>query len=102
MGYDKPANVIAAHCKVALKRGTLTNGGVQELSFIPEGDVYRLITHSKLPAAEQFERWVFDDVLPSIRRHGLYAADELLANPDLFIKALQNLKEERARAAQLG
>ena len=69
--------------------------------FIPEGDVYRLITHSKLPAAEQFERWVFDDVLPSIRKHGLYAADELLANPDLFIKVLQDLKEERARSAQL-
>ena len=64
LGYAKPQNAIAAHCKGALKRGILTNGGEQEMSFIHEGDLYRLIVHSKLPAAEKFERWVFDDVLP--------------------------------------
>lgn len=46
------------------------------MSFIPEGDVYRLITHSKLPSAEKFERWVFDDVLPTIRKTGGYVANE--------------------------
>ena len=46
LGYAKPQNAIAAHCKGALKRGTPTTGGFQELLFIPEGDVYRLITHS--------------------------------------------------------
>ena len=46
---------------------------VVEISFITEGDVYRLIVHSKLPSAERFEHWVFDEVLPSIRKHGVYA-----------------------------
>ena len=45
---------------------------VVEISFITEGDVYRLIVHSKLPSAERFEHWVFDEVLPSIRKHGVY------------------------------
>lgn len=75
LGYEKPRNAIAAHCKGALKRGILTSGGNQTLSFIPEGDVYRLITHSRLPAAEKFERWVFDEVLPTIRQYGAYLPD---------------------------
>ena len=101
LGYTNPNKAVNDHCRAITKRSTPISGKVQQINFIPEGDVYRLITHSKLPAAEQFERWVFDDVLPSIRKHGLYAADELLANPDLFIKVLQDLKEERARSAQL-
>lgn len=76
LGYAKPQNAIAVHCKGALKRGTPTPGGFQELLFIPEGDVYRLITHSQLPAAEDFERWVFDDVLPTIRKTGSYSLDD--------------------------
>ena len=91
LGYAKPANAIAAHCRYTLKRGIphpQAEDKQIDMLFIPEGDVYRLITQSKLPAAEQFERWVFDDVLPSIRKHGLYADDELLANSDLFIKVL--------------
>lgn len=78
LGYAKPNNALSAHCKGALKRGTLTNGGIQELVFIPEGDVYRLITHSKLPGAERFEKWVFDEVLPTIRKFGAYITDEKL------------------------
>ena len=101
LGYTIPSKAVNTHCKGVSKMEAPSPGGMQTMLFIPEGDVYRLITHSKLPAAEQFERWVFDDVLPSIRKHGLYAADELLANPDLFIKVLQDLKEERARSAQL-
>ena len=66
-----------------------TNGGNQTMLFIPEGDVYRLITHSKLPAAEQFERWVFDEVLPSIRKNGAYMTDatleQALISPDFLI-----------------
>ncbi|WP_353423141.1 phage antirepressor [Christensenella massiliensis] len=97
LGYGKPRNAIAAHCKGALKQGVLTNGGIQEMTFITEGDLYRLITHSKLPSAERFERWVFDEVLPAIRKHGVYAVDELLSNPDLAIRAFTALKEERAK-----
>lgn len=101
LGYAKPRNALSEHCKGALKRGIPTAGGVQEMTFIPEGDVYRLIIRSKLPSAERFERWVFDEVIPSIRKHGMYAVDELIANPDLGIAALMALKEERAKRAEL-
>ena len=64
--------------------------------FIPEGDVYRLITHSKLPDAERFERWIFDEVLPTIRKHGAYMTPETLEaailNPDTMIKLCIALK----------
>ena len=49
LGYAVPRKALYDHCKGVLKRNTLTNGGMQEMSFIPEGDVYRLIVHSKLP-----------------------------------------------------
>ena len=59
--------------------------------------MYRLIVSSHLPAAEKFEAWVFDEVLPSIRHHGLYAIDELLDNDDLLEQALTHLRAERAK-----
>lgn len=103
LGYAKPNNAIKSHCKGStLKQGIVTKqGNMSDMSFITEGDVYRLITHSKLPSAEKFERWVFDDVLPSIRKHGVYAVDELLNNPDFAIKALTELKNERAEKEKL-
>src|SRR5699024_8015292 len=60
LGYRRPADAIAAHCKGVCVLPTPSNGGIQQMKFIPEGDVYRLIVHSKLPSAERFERWVFD------------------------------------------
>lgn len=93
--YTNPNKAIKDHCKGITKRSILTAGGNQQMIFIPEGDVYRLIARSKLPSAERFERWVFDEVLPSIRRHGAYAREELLDNPDLFIEVLKKLKEEK-------
>lgn len=101
LGYSNTRDALARHCKGVVKRDTLTNGGTQSIGFISEGDVYRLITHSKLPAAEQFEHWVFDEVLPSIRKHGLYAVDELLADPDFAIKAFTAFKEEREKCKAL-
>jgi len=81
-----------------------TPGGTQEARFITEGDVYRLIFNSKLPAAEKFEAWVVDEVLPSIRKRGGYltpeATREALRDPDFIIQLAMDLKEERARAAQ--
>lgn len=56
----------------AVKQRLPTNGGTQEVKYIPEGDLYRLIIRSKLPAAEKFERWVFDEVLPELKRSGSY------------------------------
>lgn len=77
LGYTNPRKALGDHCKGVTKRDTLTDGGTQSLSFIPEGDLYRLITHSKLPTAEMFEKWVFDEVLPSIRKTGGYGNIEL-------------------------
>lgn len=78
LGYSNPADAILRHCKGVVKHDTLTNGGVQSINIIPEGDLYRLIIRSKLPAAERFEKWVFDEVLPSIRKHGAYVTEETL------------------------
>lgn len=101
LGYSNQRDAVSRHCKGVVKRDTLTSGGTQELSFIPEGDVYRLIIRSNLPSAEKFEHWVFDEVLPSIRKHGLYAVDEVLNNPDLLIGALMELKKEREEKKRL-
>ena len=74
-----------------------TAGGVQQVRFISEGDLYRLIVTSKLPAAQKFETWVFDEVLPTIRRHGIYAIDELLADDEFLERAITTLRAERAK-----
>ena len=105
LGYSRPADAITAHCKGSVKHRLPTNGGMQELKIIPEGDVYRLITHSKLPAAEKFESWVFDEVLPSIRKHGAYMTEDTIkkamAEPDFIIKLATELKKEREQNKQL-
>ena len=82
LGYARPNEAISKHCKGTLKRRTPTTGGIQEMLFIPEGDLYRLIVHSKLPSAEQFEQWVFDEVLPTIRKTGGYVDEN---RSDLFL-----------------
>lgn len=74
-GYARPADAISAHCKGVCVLPTPSSGGVQNTKYIPEGDLYRLIIRSRLPAAERFERWVFDEVLPSIRKSGGYGID---------------------------
>lgn len=76
LGYRRPKDAITVHCKGAVKRRLLTNGGAQEMKMISEGDVYRLISHSRLPSAGKFESWIFDDVLPTIRRTGGYVSNE--------------------------
>lgn len=76
---------------------TLTNGGMQEITFITESNLYKVIFQSRKPEAEKFSEWVTTDVLPSIRKHGVYAVDELLNDPELAIKAFTALKEEREK-----
>ena len=76
---------------------TLTNGGIQEMSFITESNLYKVIFQRRKPEAEKFSDWVTAEVLPSIRKHGMYAVDELIANPELAIKAFTALKEEREK-----
>lgn len=86
LGYSNTRDALSRHCKGVVKRDILTEGGEQELSFIPEGDVYRLICNSKLPSAERFERWVFDEVLPAIRKTGGYASLTLDKKLDIMDK----------------
>ena len=101
LGYAEAEKAVRTHCKGVSEMDTPTTGGKQTIKIISEGDLYRLIVRSKLPTAEKFERWVFDEVLPSIRKHGLYAADELLNNPDMMISVLQAIKAERAKVSAL-
>ena len=72
LGYANPRKAVSDHCKGVTKRDTPTSSGVQSMSYIGEGDLYRLIMKSKLPSAEKFESWVMDEVLPSIRSTGYY------------------------------
>lgn len=74
LGYKNPNKAIGDHCRGVTKRYPIQDslGRTQESVFITEPDLYRLITHSKLPTAEKFERWVFEEVLPAIRRTGGY------------------------------
>lgn len=101
LGYSDTKKAIARHCKGGTKRPLPTKGGTQDAVFIPEGDIYRLAARSELPGADAFERWIFDEVLPSIRKHGTYAIDTLLDNPDLAIKAFTALKKEREKSKAL-
>lgn len=101
LGYIETAKAIRTHCKGVSDMDIPTNGGIQKMKIIPEGDIYRLVIKSQLPSAEKFESWIFDEVLPSIRKHGMYAVDELLENPDIAIKAFTALKEERAKNKRL-
>lgn len=64
LGYANTRDALTRHCRGVVKRDTPTNSGKQQMSFIPEADVYRLICHSKLPSALEFEKWVFEDVVP--------------------------------------
>lgn len=103
LGYQNANKALGDHCKGVTKRDTPTTGGTQLMSFITEGDLYRLIAHSKLPKAEKFESWVFDEVLPTIRKTGGYVNNEelfvetYLAGADAHTKAIfsETLKELR-------
>jgi anti-repressor protein len=104
LGYAKPLNALTMHVDKddSLKQGLIDSmGRMQETILINESGLYSLILSSKLPSAKRFKRWVTGEVLPSIRKRGLYAKDELLANPDLLIDALQELKAEREKNKNL-
>ena len=81
LGYARPNEAVAKHCKGTLKRRTPTASGKQKMLFIPEADLYRLAFRSKVPSAEKFTDWVVEEVLPTIRKQGAYlppaAADKL-------------------------
>ena len=96
LGYKNPSKATNDHCKKAIETwGNDSLGRRQKFKIIPESDVYRLIIKSNLPSAEKFESWVMEEVLPQIRKHGMYATDELVDNPDLLIEVATKLKEEK-------
>lgn len=105
LGYKKTADAISAHCKGVCEIPTPSNGGVQMMKFITEGDVYRLTFGSKLPSAEKFTDWVADEILPTIRRHGAYMTEntleKALTSPDFLIQLATQLKEEQAQRKTL-
>lgn len=99
LGYSNPRSALKRHAKYSFKHKVKTSGGIQEAIFIPESDLFRLIVHSKLPYAKNFERWVFNEILPSIRAKGIYATDKViedgLKDSTTLEKLLTELKEER-------
>ena len=105
LGYTNPNKAVNDHCGAITKRSTPISGKVQSINFIPEGDVYRLIIRSKLPAAEKFELWVFDEVIPTIRKTGGYMTDSLLERiqkePAVIVEFAQALILEKNRVKAL-
>lgn len=108
LGYSNTRKALSDHCKadgVTKRYITDSLGREQEAVFISEGNVYRLIARSKLPEAEKFEHWVFDEVLPSIRKHGAYMTDDALhraiTEPDFLIQLATELKEEQEKRRAL-
>ena len=107
LGYKDPTNALKQHCRGVAKHHPIVDvlGRTQDARFITEGDLYRLVASSKLPTAQNFESWVFDEVLPSIRKRGGYltpeATAEALTDPDFIIRLATDLKAERAKRAQL-
>ena len=104
LGYERPAKAILDRVdnedkdEVPIKDSI---GRMQNTAIINESGLYSLILSSKLPKAKEFKRWVTSEVLPSIRKHGAYAVDELLNDPEFAIKTFTALKEERLRSKRL-
>lgn len=107
LGYQNTNKAISDHCKgVPIRYPLKTTGGIQDVRFITEGDMYRLIASSKLESAQRFESWVFDEVIPAIRRNGGYMVARTDETPEqLLARALKladaTLRERDARIAEL-
>lgn len=110
LGYGEGkslANAVANHVDEIDKGVTemMTPGGMQKMVIINESGLYSLIFSSKLESAQRFKHWVTHEVLPSIRKHGMYMTDNLLetaiANPDFVIGLIQNMKAEKKKSAAL-
>lgn len=103
LGYNNPRDAVSRHCKGVVKHDTPTSSGVQSMSYINEGDLYRLIMKSKLPSAEKFESWVMDEVLPSIRKHGGYIVPQNMTDYEIIaagLEASQRVLAEKEKEIQ--
>ena len=103
LGYVNSRDALAKHVDEddKLTSQIATAGQMRNQTVINESGLYSLILSSKLPQAKEFKRWVTSEVLPSIRKHGMYATDQLLNDPDLAIAAFQALKAERTKNKEL-
>lgn len=108
LGYSNPRDAVLRHCRSVVKRDTPHPQNPQKImrrGFIPEGDLYRLIIRSKLPAAARFEAWVMDEVLPTIRKHGAYLTDAILEDAiksqEYAFELLQRLQAEKNKTDAL-
>ena len=105
LGYSNTRKALTDHVDDEDKMDGVTIrdsiGREQTPVFINESGLYSLILSSKMPNAKKFKRWITTEVLPSIRKHGVYAVDEVLQNPDVLIQALTELKKEREEKAKL-
>ena len=103
LGYERADNAIRTHVddEDKLMHQISASGQGRNMTVINESGLYSLILSSKLPKAKEFKRWVTSEVLPAIRKHGVYAVDEVLENPDMLISALQALKAEKEKAKRL-
>ena len=101
--YTNTAKAIRDHVddEDKLTERFVLSGQNREAILINESGLYSLILSSKMSNAKKFKRWVTSEVLPTIRKHGMYATDELLENPDLAIQVFQKLKEERLERKRL-
>ena len=98
LGYSNSRKALIDHVDEEDKNTVTIRDGIPgnpNQVVINESGLYSLILSSKLPTAKRFKRWVTSEVLPSIRKHGVYAVDEILQDPDILITALQALKAER-------
>lgn len=95
LGYQRARDAIAQHCRGAVKHRLPTTSGEQDVTIIPERDVYRLVMRSKLPSAERFEEWVVGEVLPAIRKTGSYRVAPMSTNEMIAALAGEAVKLER-------
>lgn len=109
LGYSKPNDAITRHCRYTIKHGIphpQSKNKTLEVNVISESDIYRLIVNSKLPSAERFESWVFDEVLPQIRQTGGYipidpfkyaTKEEIVAEAHKIVEETLALREEKLK-----
>lgn len=107
LGYEKPTDAVRKHTDME-DRGISkmeTPSGIQEMTIINESGLYSLVLSSKLPTAKKFKRWVTNEVIPSIRKHGAYMTPEtlekVLLSPDTLMQLAQNLKDEQEKRKAL-
>lgn len=105
LGYTNPNKAVNDHCTAITKRYSPISGKTQQINFIPEGDIYRLILRSRLQSTKKFEHWIFDEIIPSIRKTGSYMTPDTLykclSDPRAMANILIALADEQDKNKKL-